>query len=221
MAGSRRSSHDAAGGAAGNPGSSLNQLAAQLPSVDHALDELISRANQVDVAAGEPGAADDFRLDAPGDDQGDFRLDDRRDDRRDPAGSQRWPAAETRLRDAEAREQALRRELEALRRRLADVEARPAIAAAPPVTGRPLPWLAIACAFAAGLAAMLAVSRLALHSRAPEPEAVLSAPQPAAAPGLEPSVTPPRPTVTPIDPLPSDPRSPSSTPASDARTAPF
>jgi hypothetical protein len=220
MAGSRRSSHDAAGGAAGNPGSSLNQLAAGLPSVDHALDELIGRANQVDGAADGPGAADDLRRG----DRADDRADDRRDDRRPAAGSQRWRAAETRLRDAEAREQALRRELEALRRKLAEVEAHPAIAAAPPVAGRPFPWLAIACAFAAGLAAMFAVSRLALHSPAalaPEPAAAPSAPPPATAPGLEPSVTPPRPTVTPIDPLPSDPRSPSSTPASDARTAPF
>ena len=156
----------------------LKELAAQLPSVDHAFDELIGRANQVDVAARAPSAADELH------------------------------ATDAQLRDAEVREHALGRELASMRRRRAELEARSAAASATP--RRAFPWLAVAVAFAAGLAAMFAISRLALR-----PPAAL-AQDPDAVPEARPATTeppaiaaPPRPTVTPIDPpSPSSPPPP-------------
>jgi hypothetical protein len=168
--------------------SSLRQLAASLPSVDHALDELIARANQTELDVGGWNTLPDAEaLDTESLDVG---------------------LLETKLRDAEAREQALRQQLEHLQEgRRAEVEPRTAIAeprtavAEPRTTAaQPLAWLAVGGAFLAGLALMFAVARLT--GPAGSAAGALTGPEAERATAMPgPTITPiEAPTVTPIDP---------------------
>jgi hypothetical protein len=191
-----------------NRASSLRQLAATLPSVDHALDELIARANQTELALGaeplEPDALGADGLDAESLDVG---------------------LLEAELREAATREQALRHQLDDLRGRLADAETRPA-SATPAVarprasTARSWPWLAAGGAFLGGLALMFAVTRLT--SPAEPSSAAMQARDPMVMP--RPMVTPIQvPTVTPIDPAVAptvDPPAPAVDPSATAAPAP-
>lgn len=194
-----------------NQASSLRQLAANLPSVDHALDELIARANQteLDVGAwnttaarpsGSPGTgpraiatpdagalgAEPLAPDALGTDG----LD---------AESLDVGLLEADLREAGTREQALRHQLDDLRGRLAEAEARTGAATPRAATARSWPWLAAGTAFLGGLALMFAVTRLTSPA---DPSSARQARDPAVMP--RPMVTPIQvPMVTPIDPPPT------------------
>lgn len=191
-----------------NRASSLRQLAATLPSVDRALDELIARANQteLDVGAWNTAATLDPTTHGPGlpgagppdaEALGAEPLEP------DALGAEGLVAEavdvgrlETELRDAGTREQALRHQLDTLQGRLATAEARTAAAAPRAATARSWPWLAAGGAFLGGLALMFAVTRLTGPA---EPSASAQARDPAVMPG--PVVTPIQvPTVTPIDP---------------------
>jgi hypothetical protein len=177
---------------AGDPpprASQLRLLARSLPPVDRALDDFIARANQTEIAVSDAEVISEAPAPDPSDD-GDSS------DPGDPGdpGAGR-PAAELDREDARAREQALRDQLVGVLDRLTDVEAREQAqrdqlaglqgqlaeattraAAARPETPRRWRWLAVAAAFVAGLAAMLAVARLGGRSEpAPAP--------PAASPG--------------------------------------
>jgi hypothetical protein len=213
-----------------NRTSSLRRLAASLPSADHALDELIARANQTEldigrwstfaapahvargkglptIAAPDIAAPDIAALntevpdtEAPDTEPPDNELDTEALD---------VGLLEVKLRDAEAREQALRHQLDHVQGRIADAEAR-IVVAERAAAARPLPWLAVGCAFLGGLALMFAAG--ALQAREPT-----SAATPAELP--KPIVTPiETPTVTPIEPPAA--ASPAATPpAADSPTA--
>jgi hypothetical protein len=189
--------------------SSLRQLAASLPSVDHALDELIARANQTELDVGGWNTRPDF----------DHANHSR--ELRDPGPASEALDAEaldtesldvglleTKLRDAEAREQALRQQLEHLQEggraevepRTAVAEPRTAVAEPRTTAAQPLAWLAVGGAFLAGIALMFAVARLT--GLAGSAAGALTGPEAERATAMPgPTITPiEAPTVTPIDP---------------------
>jgi hypothetical protein len=169
-------------------GTALRDLASELPTVAHALEDFIARANQTERAgvAWEPS----------------------------PAATAASAQAAAELRDAAARTQALQHQLDELQAALAKAEARaPAAGDAPVLAGRAidaprpsaasrkLPWPAIVGSFVGGIVVMLAVSRLTRD----EPRAMPATPAVASPMRSVVEGAAPRPTVTPIEPPPSAP----------------
>jgi hypothetical protein len=216
------------------PALSLRRLAAAPPSFDQALDDLIVRAHQTELAVGDddviadepataaPGespddassdsltdpfatdpyidlARSDAAIDATTDPYGDPTHSERRDDGEEQAEAYQLAlrgqlaGLQRRVAVAEAHEPALREQLVDLQRRLAAAEARQADAR----SLRRRSGVAVALAFAAGLAVMFAVSRLGDRS-ASRPRT-----DPAAMDALGAGATrSTEPIVTPIDPAP-------------------
>jgi hypothetical protein len=188
----------------------LAQLAAELPSLDDALDELIARAHQVDSEAAA-WAADVAEVQAARD----AELDDLR---------AQVAALEARLASAEVRAD----------RAVADAKARDATPAPAPVTppvtlpaappARRTPWLGLAGAFAAGLATTFAIVSIprgdappAPRSAVPAPPTIVSPPAPDLPPPAAVPAPPPSEPAAVASPRPVRRRTPPAPPPSSAR----